>query len=193
LEISTTHTFLQKSHHNYYHPLGFAYYPDGDHAEAQELNPSVPPPFSGSTCSKSRSCPTPRYFLNDEYLGTWSRSGDSISNDPKDLSSADEDETAEYNDLQGDSQDVENNDSLFRDEEADFGLDAYEPKFFHPFNKWLGYGTFSVKLRFDEAYDRDIFYFCHVSLCVYSFSPFQSFRNIRFEFNRSMCSHHTYF
>jgi hypothetical protein len=44
-----------------------------------------------------------------------------------------------------------------------FGLDDYEPLFFHPFPDWLGYGDFNIKLRFDDAdYDQDIFYFCHV-------------------------------
>ena len=48
--------------------------------------------------------------------------------------------------------------------EEDFGLDAYEPQFFHPFFDWAGYGEFSVKLRFtDEEFEGDLFYFCHVS------------------------------
>jgi hypothetical protein len=46
-----------------------------------------------------------------------------------------------------------------------FGLDNYEPLFFHPFPEWVGYGEFSVKLRFpDEDQSQDIFYFCHVSI-----------------------------
>ncbi|KAL7517942.1 hypothetical protein ACHAWX_002815 [Stephanocyclus meneghinianus] len=45
-----------------------------------------------------------------------------------------------------------------------FGLDDYEPKFFHPITEWIGYGDFSVYLKFDVDidYDKDIFYFCHV-------------------------------
>lgn len=45
----------------------------------------------------------------------------------------------------------------------DFGLDAVEPLFFHPFGDWQGYGTFVTALKFDDMnYDQDIFYFCHV-------------------------------
>jgi hypothetical protein len=48
--------------------------------------------------------------------------------------------------------------------EEDFGLDLYEPKFFHPLGDWLGYGKFEILLRFDvDDYDKDLFYFCHVS------------------------------
>jgi hypothetical protein len=48
--------------------------------------------------------------------------------------------------------------------EEDFGLDFYEPKFFHPLGDWLGYGKFEIMLRFDfDDYDKDLFYFCHVS------------------------------
>jgi hypothetical protein len=74
MEINVTHIFLQKSHYDYYHPLGFAYYPDGDHAGMDELCPSFPPPFSGSTCEREHSCPTPMYFLNDEILAHGLRS-----------------------------------------------------------------------------------------------------------------------
>jgi len=44
----------------------------------------------------------------------------------------------------------------------DFGLDAVEPLFFHPFGDWQGYGSFVTALKFDENFDEDIFYFCHV-------------------------------
>jgi hypothetical protein len=47
--------------------------------------------------------------------------------------------------------------------EDDFGLDRYEPLFAHPFPQWLENGEFGVSLLFDQAYDKDIFYFCHVS------------------------------
>lgn len=44
----------------------------------------------------------------------------------------------------------------------DFGLDAVEPLFFHPFGDWQGYGPFVTALNFDVDFDEDIFYFCHV-------------------------------
>lgn len=50
-----------------------------------------------------------------------------------------------------------------------FGLDNYEPLFFRPITEWTELGPFSVKLRFDDdTFDKDIFYFCHVSLLVIS-------------------------
>jgi hypothetical protein len=49
-------------------------------------------------------------------------------------------------------------------DEDDTGLHAYEQKFFHPIQEWVGYGEFSAKLRFTDEYFRDdIFYSCHVS------------------------------
>lgn len=47
--------------------------------------------------------------------------------------------------------------------EEDFGLDVYEPLFFHPIAEWASQGNFSVKLRFDdEDLGVDLFYFCHI-------------------------------
>ena len=54
-----------------YHPLGFAYYPDGALAGVDELEPGIVPPGSSSTCDGSMSCPAPMYFIDDEYLGTY--------------------------------------------------------------------------------------------------------------------------
>jgi hypothetical protein len=121
MEIDVTHKFLQTDHFNYYHPLGFAYYPDGAHDNKEELEAGIPPPFSDSDCSSTLTCPTPMYMLNNKPL---------------------------YSNSTGNS---------------NFGLEEYEPMFFFPFDQWLQLGNFSVSLRFDQYYDRDIFYFCHVS------------------------------
>jgi len=44
-----------------------------------------------------------------------------------------------------------------------FGLDDYEPKFFHPLGQWTEYGDFSITLKFDiDDFSDDIFYFCHI-------------------------------
>ena len=45
-----------------------------------------------------------------------------------------------------------------------FGLDDFEPLFFHPPAEWTGYGTFEVSLLFPEmdGFIGDIFYFCHI-------------------------------
>jgi len=46
--------------------------------------------------------------------------------------------------------------------EDDFGLDVYEPLFFHPLTQWLE-KSWSVAVKFDiEDMDKDIFYFCHI-------------------------------
>jgi len=43
-----------------------------------------------------------------------------------------------------------------------FGLDAYEPKFFYPLGDWIT-KTYTVKLKFNvDTYLNDIFYFCHI-------------------------------
>jgi hypothetical protein len=46
----------------------------------------------------------------------------------------------------------------------DFGLDHYEPLFFHPPAQWTEYNAFSVTLNFPETpgFQGDIFYFCHI-------------------------------
>jgi len=47
--------------------------------------------------------------------------------------------------------------------EDDFGLDAVEPRFFHPLGDWEAYGPFVTALNFDDVnFNEDIFYFCHV-------------------------------
>merc|ERR1719359_161059 len=46
--------------------------------------------------------------------------------------------------------------------DGDFGLDDYEPEFFHRKSDWTT-TTYSVKLTLtDTAYATDIFYFCHI-------------------------------
>eukprot|EP00977_Amphora_coffeiformis_P018440 scaffold6485_cov172-Amphora_coffeaeformis.AAC.5 len=129
IPVDETVTFLQSDRSNYYHPLGFAYLPDGAHESVDELEPTVTPPGTTSPCADTATCPAPMYFLNNEYLGTYSQSSPLASTD-----------------------------------QENFGLDEYEPLFFHPMPDWVGYGNFSVKLLFPEttSYEKDIFYFCHI-------------------------------
>jgi len=48
-------------------------------------------------------------------------------------------------------------------DQEDFGLDFYEPLFFHPFGAWSENDDFSVDVTFDDAtMTKDIFYFCHI-------------------------------
>ena len=82
-----------------YHPLGLAYFPDGAHADADELEPGIVPPGSSSTCGDDMSCPAPMYYMENKYQGTYSNNADLV-----DVSAG----------------------------EDNFGLDEYEPLFFHP-------------------------------------------------------------
>jgi hypothetical protein len=123
--------------------MGFAYYPDGAHDDKDELEPSIVPPGSSSTCGDTNKCPAPMYFRDGSYLGNYTN-----------LPSIDEPiAVTRQNDLESD----------------DFGLDHYEPLFFHPLGDWLSYGDFEIVLYFDDTeLSQDMFYFCHVS-CSWSF------------------------
>jgi hypothetical protein len=57
IEVGKTYRFIQKDPSNHYHPLGFAYYPDGAHDGKDELESGIPPPGSSSTCDVNLSCP----------------------------------------------------------------------------------------------------------------------------------------
>ena len=76
-----------------------AYFPDGAHADADELEPVIAPPGSTSTCADSMTCPAPMYYIGTDYKGTYSNNADLM-----DVTS----------------------------DEDNFGLDDYEPLFFHP-------------------------------------------------------------
>jgi hypothetical protein len=130
MEVGETYTFSQLDRSNYFHPLGFAYFHDGAHADLDELEPGIPPYGTNSVCNANLTCPAPMYFLNGTYLGTYSNIEEILP--PT---------TGEEN----------------------FGLDDYEPLFFHPVDAWASYGEFSVQLRFDNPeFTQDIFYFCHI-------------------------------
>jgi hypothetical protein len=128
--MGQTYTFIQADVSNYFHPLGFAYFPDGAHDNKNELEPVVSE--GTSDCASNATCPAPMYHSTGlgGYLGSY-------SNDP----------------------DV----APVTTDEEDFGLDHYEPLFYYPLREWLGFGNFSIKLRFDDdTYSNDLFYFCHV-------------------------------
>lgn len=71
IEVGQTYTFVQGDVSNYYHPMGFAYFPDGAHADKPELEPTVTE-TAGNDCAETATCPAPMYFSNDVYLGTYS-------------------------------------------------------------------------------------------------------------------------
>lgn len=72
VEKGVTYIFDQDHESNYYHPLGLAYYADGAHDDADELEPVITPPGSSSTCASSGSCAAPMYMKGGEYLGEYS-------------------------------------------------------------------------------------------------------------------------
>jgi len=72
MEKDVTYYFRQEHYSNYYHPLGFAYYADGAHDDVDELEPSIKPHGSSSTCGDTNSCPAPMYIKDGEYLGQYS-------------------------------------------------------------------------------------------------------------------------
>jgi uncharacterized protein (DUF305 family) len=62
--------FVQQDITNWYHPLGFAYYPDGAIVDADELEPGIDPtPNSGDDCAVDESCQSPQYYKGDSFLG----------------------------------------------------------------------------------------------------------------------------
>lgn len=69
MEIGKTYVFVQEDRSNYYHPLGFAYYADGAHDDKDEVEDVVVPPGSSSGCDADASCPSPKYYLDDEEIG----------------------------------------------------------------------------------------------------------------------------
>jgi len=78
IQKGVTYKFVQSDLHNYYHPIGFAYYPDGEHDDQIELEPGQQPPGSSSACEESMTCPAPMYFLNGNYLGAYSNNADLV-------------------------------------------------------------------------------------------------------------------
>lgn len=135
IEVKRTYRFVQSQVFNYFHPLGFAYYADGAHADEDELEPGIAPPGTNSTCAETLSCPAPMYFVNGTYLGTY-------SNDASILNVT----TGE--------------DNFGLD---DYEPRFFYP-FTEWLEQGDDDNRFSVTLKFtEENYTQDIFYFCHVS------------------------------
>jgi hypothetical protein len=67
MEENVTYIFNQSHATNWFHPLGFAYGPDGVYAENDELEKGVVPP-GGTFCNESTPCQYPQYKLNGENL-----------------------------------------------------------------------------------------------------------------------------
>jgi hypothetical protein len=76
LEIGQTYTFIQADVSNYFHPLGFAYFPDGAHDDKPELEPAVSGGSSPPPCASNATCPAPMYHRAGRYLGAYSNDPD---------------------------------------------------------------------------------------------------------------------
>jgi len=137
MKQGVTYTFDQSDASNWYHPLGFAYNPDGAHKGVDELEPGL---LEDWACSKGMQCQAPMYFINDEYVGTYSN--------------IDSDDVA-VSEMHGGGTGVK-----VTTGEDDFGLDVYEPAFFLRREDWLA-DKYSVKVTLtDKDFTEDFFYFC---------------------------------
>jgi hypothetical protein len=67
LKIGVNYVFHQGDVSNWFHPLGFAYGPDGAHADQDELELGIAK--TKSKCGSNFSCPSPMYLLNGNFLG----------------------------------------------------------------------------------------------------------------------------
>lgn len=145
IEKGKTYFFIQEGIENWYHPIGFAYAADGALLDNDELEPGIAGPGSTSSCEDNATCPAPQYMLNDALLGPFN-----INPNLLDFSNIEEDGVIGSYPLTVDDE--------------DFGLDAYEPKFFYPYLSWAEEGQFKVSLYYpeDDDFDQDFFYFCHI-------------------------------
>jgi hypothetical protein len=62
-----TYTFDQTDPSNWYHAIGFSYFPDGAHKGVDELEPTISQ--SGGACADDASCQAPMYFKDGAYVG----------------------------------------------------------------------------------------------------------------------------
>lgn len=69
MKKNVVYTFDQTNIQNWYHAVGFAYYPDGAHADVDELEPSISQ-TEGDKCVDDHTCQAPMYYVNGEYVGT---------------------------------------------------------------------------------------------------------------------------
>jgi hypothetical protein len=67
MEVGVTYTFVQQDISNWFHPMGFAYFPDGAHDDKDELEPVISQ--TNTSCAQTFSCPSPRYYRGSTFLG----------------------------------------------------------------------------------------------------------------------------
>ncbi|CAG9464345.1 unnamed protein product [Pedinophyceae sp. YPF-701] len=138
MEAGKVYDFLQTDATNWLHPMGFAYYVDGAHANKDELEPGVTPPGSSSTCAASDACQSPMYYggkTGSVFLG-------GPSSTPTFLSTA--------------------SDPYAGVSDGGFGLDVYEPQFKDWSKAAWSENKYKVRLSVTDAATAELFYFCHL-------------------------------
>jgi len=79
MKAGVTYTFIQRDVSNWYHPLGFAYFPDGAHVGVPELEPTCSSEGCDDDCvgecCASEGCDAPLYYINDMFVGGESGDG----------------------------------------------------------------------------------------------------------------------
>jgi len=150
MERNILYTFKQTDLTNYYHPMGFAYGPDGalnqDASGAIVENPELEPggagPGGSTTCAALNSCPSPMYFNGDAPFGVYSN-----------------DATVAHRVTAANPTPIATGVNFNEDP----GLDNYEPEFFYPIGQWGVGNQYQIKLKFDDDdFTADFFYFCHI-------------------------------
>ncbi|CAB9513618.1 expressed unknown protein [Seminavis robusta] len=141
MEFGETYTFIQEDKSNFWHPLSFAYFPDAHHVGGDMLQPHVMgQSLTGANAVVSRS-------TEDDCSRNMTC--------PAPMYMLNDGYLGAYSNIPEIEEVTVNKD--------DNGLKTYENLFFKGMSTWKGYGTFSVKLRFDdEQYvHHDLFYYCH--------------------------------
>ena len=67
MQQGVTYTFDQSHATNWFHPLGFAYFPDGAHDGVDELEPGISQ--TNGSCVSNNTCQAPMYHKDGVFVG----------------------------------------------------------------------------------------------------------------------------
>ena len=151
MEVGEVYTFIQKDRTNFWHPLDFSYFPDATHVGADLLDPRIDKTTATGGAASSTS-------TSEASIATETKSCAHSMTCPAPMYYLNEGYLGTYSNLEDDET------APITVNQYDTGLELYEKFFFTHMAPWTGYGTFSIKLRFDqESYtDGDIFYYCRI-------------------------------
>lgn len=147
LEMGQVYTFLQADKTNYFHPLSFSYFPDAGHVGGDSLKPDVVGQAVTLTATGFQT-------VNNRAAGEADCSQNMTC--PAPMYFVNDGYLGQYSNIP-EIKDVTTN-------ETNNGLELYKGFFNKKMKSFVGFGTFSVKLKFDdESYTaNDIFYYCHL-------------------------------